>query len=145
MRKIKESIECWLLTHDGGVVLLRVRERTGKHPSFLQPITGGIEPGETAEEACAREVREETGIPLSHEDLHRLPQNFDVEIDESLTIRKTLFYVHGSFGEIRINPAEHESWELVDAADVESSLFWQSNKDSWAKIRSICTSLDRVG
>ncbi|BDG07705.1 lipoyl(octanoyl) transferase LipB [Anaeromyxobacter paludicola] len=43
---------------DGRVLLLR---RTAERGGFWQPVTGRIEPGESAAAAAARELREETG------------------------------------------------------------------------------------
>jgi len=56
---IKQSIECWLFAEDAGLeapLLLLQAAMTEEHPAFWQPITGGIEPGETAEQACRREI-----------------------------------------------------------------------------------------
>jgi dihydroneopterin triphosphate diphosphatase len=43
----KYSIECWMLGRDGLVLLLQVPARPGEHEPFWQPVTGGIEAGET--------------------------------------------------------------------------------------------------
>jgi lipoyl(octanoyl) transferase len=49
------------MTGDGRVLLLR---RSAERGGFWQPVTGRIEPGETAEQAARRELREETGAEL---------------------------------------------------------------------------------
>lgn len=51
---------------DGAVLLLRRSEARG---GFWQPVTGRIEPGETAEEAARRELFEETGADVPVEAL----------------------------------------------------------------------------
>lgn len=59
-----------LLMDSGGRTLL-VRGHDGDEPtrSWWFTVGGGIDPGETAREAAVREVREETGIVLSPDDL----------------------------------------------------------------------------
>jgi len=47
----------------GYLLLKRLPERNG----FWQPVTGGLEEGETRTEALYREIREETGIRNSAE------------------------------------------------------------------------------
>ena len=55
---MKQSIEAWIFhTEDREILLLKVEDET---VSFWQPITGGIESGESPEEACLREIKEET-------------------------------------------------------------------------------------
>jgi dATP pyrophosphohydrolase len=39
------------------------------HPDFWQSVTGSQDPGETLRETAAREVAEETGIPVAPDDL----------------------------------------------------------------------------
>jgi lipoyl(octanoyl) transferase len=59
-----------VVTREGGngreALLLR---RTPERGAFWQPVTGRVEPGETQQEAAAREVWEETGARLSVEPL----------------------------------------------------------------------------
>lgn len=59
-----------LLMDSGGRTLL-VRGHDGDEPtrSWWFTVGGGIDPGETPREAAVREVREETGIVLSPQDL----------------------------------------------------------------------------
>jgi lipoyl(octanoyl) transferase len=51
---------------DGRVLMLR---RSPERGGFWQPVTGRIEPGELAEAAARRELREETGADVSVEPL----------------------------------------------------------------------------
>jgi 8-oxo-dGTP diphosphatase len=50
-------------------VLLSRRAKTGWMDGFYEPPAGHLEYGETLQDAAVREVKEETGVKLSHEDL----------------------------------------------------------------------------
>jgi lipoyl(octanoyl) transferase len=55
------TISVVVVREDGRVLLLR---RSVERGGFWQPVTGRIEPGEAAEEAARRELREETGADV---------------------------------------------------------------------------------
>ena len=94
--------------------------------SFWQPITGGIESGESPEEACLREIKEETGLVLACSNLTSLG-DFTVKIDENLFIHKNLFLVLTEQKEIQISD-EHVGAQWVALDKVSSQLYWPSNQ-----------------
>ena len=97
---MRQSIEAWIFRpEDGEILLLKVE---AEKVSFWQPITGGIESGESPEEACLREIKEETGLLLHRSNLMELG-NFTVKIDENLSIHKNLFLVLTEQKEIQIS------------------------------------------
>lgn len=52
---MRQSIEAWIYhPEDGEILLLKVEDEP---VSFWQPVTGGIESGESPEEACLREIK----------------------------------------------------------------------------------------
>ena len=71
---MKYSIEAWIYNPIAKEILL-LKVKT-EQLSFWQPITGGIENGESSEIACIREIFEETG-PVSYTHL-TLPTNREV-------------------------------------------------------------------
>ena len=80
---MRQSIEAWIYhPEDGEILLLKVED---EKVSFWQPITGGIESGESPEEACLREIKEATGLVLACSHLTSLG-DFTVKIDENLFI-----------------------------------------------------------
>ena len=83
---MKYSIEAWIYNPIAKEILL-LKVKT-EQLSFWQPITGGIENGESSEIACIREIFEETGLEIK---LTKLLQvgHYTVVIDEDLTIFKT--------------------------------------------------------
>ena len=121
---MRQSIEAWIYhPEDREIFLLKVEDET---VSFWQPITGGIESGESPEEACLREIKEETGLLLHRSNLTSLG-DFTVKIDENLSIHKNLFLVLTEQKEIRISD-EHVGAQWVALDKVSSQLYWPSNQ-----------------
>ena len=121
---MKQSIEAWIYhPEDREILLLKVEN---EKLSFWQPITGGIESSESPEEACLREIKEETGLLLTCSNLTSFG-DFTVEIDGNLTIHKHLFLVLTEQKEIRISD-EHVGAQWVALDKVSSQLYWPSNQ-----------------
>lgn len=121
---MRQSIEAWLFhPEDGEILLLKVE---AEKVSFWQPITGGIESGESPEEACLREIKEETGLLLACSNLTALG-DFTVKIDENLSIHKDLFLVLTEQKAIQISD-EHVGAQWIALDKVSSQLYWPSNQ-----------------
>ena len=127
---MKYSIEAWIYNPIAKEILL-LKVKT-EQLSFWQPITGGIENGESSEIACIREIFEETGLEI---ELTKLLQvgHHTVVIDEDLTIFKTLFLVETKQGDIRISD-EHIDFMWTEVKKVPDILYWQSNQETFQKI-----------
>jgi 8-oxo-dGTP pyrophosphatase MutT (NUDIX family) len=132
----KYSIECWVLSPDNQVLLLQVPAREGKHEAFWQPVTGGIEAGETPAQAALREISEETGLKLDQADLTEIASDHAVVISPDLTISKTLYAARTPHTTITTNPGEHSDHQWVTPDAVADALFWDSNRDTWALVNS---------
>lgn len=128
---MRQSIEAWIYHPEGGEILLLKVE--AEKVSFWQPITGGIESGESPEEACLREIKEETSMLLACSSLTTLG-DFTVKIDENLTIHKNLFLVLTEQKEIRISD-EHVGAQWVALDKVSSQLYWPSNQATFEIIK----------
>ncbi|MCF2706716.1 NUDIX domain-containing protein [Arcanobacterium haemolyticum] len=126
---IRRSIEVWICADDD-VLLLHV-PKGETCDGFWQPITGGIESGETSANAARREIWEETGLRIEPENLAFLEEEIIVPIDETLTISKTLYRCDIARFDVRTNPAEHDGYEWVKSDEVAGWLFWASNKATW--------------
>ena len=128
---MRQSIEAWLFhPEDGEILLLKVE---AEKVSFWQPITGGIESGESPEEACLREIKEETGLLLACSNLTSLG-DFTVKIDENLSIHKNLFLVLTEQKAIQISD-EHVGAQWVALDKVSSQLYWPSNQATFEIIK----------
>lgn len=127
---MKYSIEAWIYDPIAKEILL-LKVKT-EQLSFWQPITGGIENGESSEIACIREIFEETGLEI---ELTKLLQvgHYTVVIDEDLTIFKTLFLVETKQKDIRISD-EHIDFMWTEVKKVPDILYWQSNQETFQKI-----------
>ncbi|WP_165938723.1 NUDIX pyrophosphatase [Parafrankia sp. BMG5.11] len=128
---IRYSIECWIIGPDCEVLLLRVPAQRGRHDAFWQPITGGIEAGETPVQAALRKIREETGLDLDETRLTEIAAGITVAITPTLTIDKTLYAVSTPSTTVTISPDEHEDHQWLPAAEVPEALYWDSNRDTW--------------
>ena len=127
---MRQSIEAWIYhPEEREILLLKVEDEKF---SFWQPITGGIESGESPEEACLREIKEETGLLLACSNLTSLG-DFTVKIDENLTIHKNLFLVLTERKEIQISD-EHVGAQWVALDKVSSQLYWPSNQETFEMI-----------
>ena len=121
---MRQSIEAWIYhPEEREILLLKVED---EKVSFWQPSTGGIESGESPEEACLREIKEETGLVLHRSNLTSLG-DFMVKIDENLTIHKNLFLVLTEQKDIQISD-EHVGAQWVALDKVSSKLYWTSNQ-----------------
>ena len=121
---MRQSIEAWNYhPEDRENLLLKVEDEP---VSFWQPITGGIESGESTEEACLREIKEEIGLLLACSNLTGLG-DFTVKIDENLSIHKNLFLVLTEQKEIQISD-EHVGAQWVALEKISSQLYWTSNQ-----------------
>ena len=121
---MRQSIEAWIYhPEEREILLLKVE---AEKVSFWQPITGGIESGESPEEACLREIKEETGLVLACSNLTGLG-DFTAKIDENLTIHKNLFLVLTEQKEIQISD-EYVGAQWVALDKVSSQLYWPSNQ-----------------
>lgn len=135
--KIKQSIECWLFSESAGLnalLLLLQAATTEEYPAFWQPITGGMEPGETAEQACRREIWEETGFVVDTKHLALLEPQFDVQIDAHLTVHKILFVATAAGVSVTISH-EHIGWQWVPFNQASELLYWPSNQETYVAVR----------
>ena len=63
----KIPVSVLVLIHTPALEVLLIER--ADHPDFWQSVTGSQDPGETLRETAAREVGEETGIPVAPDDL----------------------------------------------------------------------------
>lgn len=126
-----------VIVHDGERTLLLHR----RDLDFWQPVTGTVEAGESVQDAAVRELREETGLGGSVEDLE-LRQSFLVErtfIDESTFIARV-----GRPGDIRMDPEEHDACGWFTFGEALQKIRWSDDRESLEKAAASATPMIHV-
>ncbi len=138
-KPVQYSIECWVVRRranaEDDVLLLHKPPSADLPAGFWQPITGGIHEGETAREACVREIYEETGLRVPTEDLRPVPGQWEFDLPHQV-IRKDLYWVEVPGTADGITLTEHDGWRWVPAPAVEAELYWESNRHTWTAVRA---------
>lgn len=129
-----------IVIHDGERVLLLRRQPTAG--GNWQPVTGRLEPGESAPAAATRELREETGLEAAVEPLG-LIQSFLVDKaylpdqTESVFAHEHTFVARVAPGSpVVLDSEEHEAhaWFTIEAA--LDAIRWSDDRDALELLRS---------
>jgi len=137
---VRDSVECWIVTPgqaDGRRVLLMrtAPSAVGEWPQFWQAVTGGMEAGETALDACRREIREEAGIDVAVDRIESLDLTLEIPIRAAgWLVRKRVFLAEIPEQPISLSP-EHVDARWVPAAEVEAMLYWDTCRTAFARVR----------
>jgi 8-oxo-dGTP pyrophosphatase MutT (NUDIX family) len=113
------------------LLLKRLPERNG----FWQPVTGGVEEGETLTEALRREIREETGI----ENLVRVIEDiYYFEFSDPNLNKEYVFGVEVAFTEVVVlDGEEHSEYRWCSIKDALQLLNWKENKEALEKLNTM--------
>jgi 8-oxo-dGTP pyrophosphatase MutT (NUDIX family) len=126
----RDSIECWAYRRASSgplFLLLKTPERANMY-SIWQPVTGGMEKGEGAEEACAREVLEETGLRLRR--LERLAFSQVVTVENGARrIKKRLFTGEALCREVTLSD-EHVDYRWCDGDTARGVLTFDTGREA---------------
>lgn len=129
--KIRTGAETWLVrkTGNGQFETLLLRKISAIHAPFWQPPTGGSEPGETFLQTAVREIREETGLEISENQLELLRQKQEIWLEklETMWLATVFFALVGFDSEAIIISEEHDDsgWFSLDGA--AEKLTWPGN------------------
>ena len=125
---------------DEGIKYLLLK-RSKKRGGFWQPITGGLEEGETLKECLLRELKEETSI----DDVKNM-----VDTTFSFQFKEDDFwlteYVYAIEVSEQHNPSlskEHEEYRWVSFEEALKLLKWDTNKESLRKVNDIVNKIKR--
>jgi 8-oxo-dGTP pyrophosphatase MutT (NUDIX family) len=115
------------------LLLKRLPERNG----FWQPVTGGVEEGETRDEALRREVMEETGVRSIVAVMEGL---FYFEFSDPNLNQEYVYGVEISSSEkIVLDPKEHNEYRWCSFQGALQLLHWKENKEALRKLNTTLT------
>ncbi len=118
-------------------------KRTPEKEGFWQPVTGGLEEGETKVEALGREVLEETGIKNIAriiDDVHYFEYSDSHFIKGYHFIKEYVFGVEVHPTEkIVIDGKEHSQFKWCSLQEALELLKWDENKKALSRLDEILT------
>jgi 8-oxo-dGTP pyrophosphatase MutT (NUDIX family) len=130
-----------LFRKTNGDVQYLLLKRTPEKEDFWQPVTGGLEEGETKVEALKREVWEETGI----KNVVGIIENVDYfEYSDAHFIKGYDFIKEYVFGvevhpneKIAIDGKEHSQFRWCSFQEALELLKWDENKKALSRLNEI--------
>jgi 8-oxo-dGTP pyrophosphatase MutT (NUDIX family) len=133
MGNARKKVQVWIVAADGRVLLLRTN---AARSLFWQPVTGSVDPGESFEQAAAREAHEETKLEgLS------APTFLDYEFEfESFgaTHHEKVFFVRAARDsaecKVQLDPNEHSDSKWVGADEALTLLRFESNREALRRL-----------
>jgi len=129
------QVEAIIFRRNGDTVEYLLLKRLPDRNGFWQPVTGGLEEGETRTEALHREIKEETGI----KNLIRVIESLHYfEFSDPNLFQE---YVYGvevpSTEEVVLDGKEHSEYKWCGIKDALQLLYWKENKKALEKLNTI--------
>ena len=133
------QVEAILFRRKGSKVEYLLLKRLPKRNGFWQPVTGGVEEGETQKDALYREIREETGIKSLIrvlDDLHYF------EFSDPNPCQEYVYGVEVTLSdEIMLDLKEHSKYRWCNYQEALQLLRWKENKEALRKLNVTLTQL----
>lgn len=129
------QVEAVIFRRNGSTIEYLLLKRLPDRNGFWQPVTGGLEEGETRTEALRREIKEETGI----EDLIRVIEDlYYFEFSDPNLNQEYVYGVEVSpTEEVVLDGKEHSEFRWCDNEEALQLLNWKENKEALKKLDTI--------
>ena len=126
------QVEAIIFRRSGSVIEYLLLKRLPERNGFWQPVTGGMEEGETREEALYREVMEETGVKNIVAVIEGL---YYFEFSDPTPNQEYVYGVEVSPSEeIVLNGREHSEYRWCSFQHALQLLHWKENKAALRKL-----------
>jgi dATP pyrophosphohydrolase len=133
------QVEAIIFRRNGNKVEYLLLKRLPERNGFWQPVTGGVEEGETRNEALRREIREETGIKNIVAVLEDL---YFFEFSDPNLNQEYVYGVEVSPSEeIMLDQKEHSEYKWCSFHEALQLLHWKENKEALRKLNKKLTQL----
>lgn len=134
-KKTDKQVQVWVYRCIGEEIHYLLLKRSIQKGGFWQPITGGIEEGETPIDTVKRELLEEIGI-VEYEEIKENVYYFEFE-EDGIIHPEYVFGVKVNLeSTIRISP-EHTEFLWLSRDEVISRLKWKSNIDALLHLQQV--------
>ena len=129
------QIEAILFKRTDGKIQYLLLKTIPRRGGFWQPITGGLEEGETKIEALKREIKEETGI----KNIIKIIENVHYhEFQDPHLIKEYVFGVEVFSDEkVMLDGKEHSEFKWCSFQEALKLMKWKGNKDALKKLDRI--------
>jgi dATP pyrophosphohydrolase len=131
------QVEAIVFRRNGNITEYLLLKRLPERNGFWQPVTGGVEEGETREEALRREIMEETGVEnmvAVIEGLHYF------EFSDPNLYKEYVYGIEVSPSEeIMFDQKEHSDYRWCSFQEALQLLHWKENKEALKKLNATLT------
>jgi len=128
MAQSSQTLIVRVIIRRGGQVLVLRRSATADRAGFWELPGGHVEPGESAEQAAARECREETGLKLDNLKFHHTSA-YDYQGQPRLSIA---FSVDSHSPKVKLS-SEHDTFDWVNHSNYSNKNFEKNYLDFFSK------------
>ena len=131
------QVEAIIFRRNSSIIEYLLLKRLPERNEFWQPVTGGMEEGETRDEALRREVMEETGVRNMVAVIEGL-YYFEFS-DPNLNQEYVCGVEVPSSEEIVLDPKEHSEYRWCSFQEALQLLHWKENKEALRKLNLTLT------
>jgi dATP pyrophosphohydrolase len=135
--RLPVQVEAIIFRRKGRKVEYLLLKRRLERNGFWQPVTGGVEEGETREEALRREVMEETGVKSLVAVVDGL---YYFEFSDPTFNQEYVYGVEvAPSEEIMLDGKEHSEYRWCSFREAVQLLHWKENKEALRKLNKTLT------